>query len=202
MAEPEPVTVATTDLDHSPEGWNYHLRLSRPHQVFIHEYFSNGGRAAKAYKVAYPGVEDTTARSEGSRLLRNPNVAPIIDAARKIGWNRVTARCGVTLENILGVLSDLATGDPGRVVQWGRDGTVTLTPSEELTAVERMMVEGVKSRRGGGVEVKFVNRLEAIARLAHLKGWGARGSEGPSALDQAAGVEAAPDEGMPDAPVL
>lgn len=42
--------------------------------TFIDAYIANGGNGQEAYKVAYPGVANTTARFNASRLLSNENI--------------------------------------------------------------------------------------------------------------------------------
>lgn len=56
--------------------------LKIEHQVFVTEYLKdfNGTRS---YKVAYPGTSDTTACSNGSKLLRNIKIAKYLEQEKK-----------------------------------------------------------------------------------------------------------------------
>lgn len=55
---------------------------------FLNEYIKNGGNGLQAYKVAYPGVTDNTAKVQASVLLTNPNVR--IELNNKLEAQRVT----------------------------------------------------------------------------------------------------------------
>jgi phage terminase small subunit len=73
--------------------------------IFIDEYIIDYN-ATRAYKVAY-GIEKTTdgtARTEGCRLLANPNIKAKIDAAQK----KRAENSGITAEFVLNGLKDLA----------------------------------------------------------------------------------------------
>lgn len=44
-------------------------------ELFVQAYLANGLNATQAYKTTHPKAKDTTARSEGPRLLQNPEVS-------------------------------------------------------------------------------------------------------------------------------
>lgn len=57
-------------------------KLKPEHKIFAQNYIYDWN-ASRAYKVAYPGVTDDTARSNGSKLLTNANIKAYIDEIQK-----------------------------------------------------------------------------------------------------------------------
>ena len=49
------------------------------HQMFADEYLSNGFNASAAYMVVYKGVDEDTAKANGSRLLAKDSIKAYID---------------------------------------------------------------------------------------------------------------------------
>jgi phage terminase small subunit len=61
-------------------------RLTEKQARFLSEYLENGGQAAKAYRIAYPGASewsDNAVRVEACRLLKNPLVRTELDKGRE-----------------------------------------------------------------------------------------------------------------------
>jgi phage terminase small subunit len=61
-------------------------RLTEKQARFVSEYLENGGQAAKAYRIAYPGASewsDNAVRVEACRLLKNSLVRAELDKDRE-----------------------------------------------------------------------------------------------------------------------
>jgi phage terminase small subunit len=61
-------------------------RLTEKQARFVSEYLENGGQAAKAYRIAYPGASewsDNAVRVEACRLLKHPLVRAELDKGRE-----------------------------------------------------------------------------------------------------------------------
>src|SRR4029078_2665113 len=61
-------------------------RLAEKQARFLSEYLENGGQAAKAYRIAYPGASewsDNAVRVEACRLLKNALVGAELDKGRE-----------------------------------------------------------------------------------------------------------------------
>ena len=131
---------------------------------FVEEYLVdlNATQAAKR-----AGYSPRSARTRGSRLLRNAAVAAAIAKAQ----NKRAARTRVSADKVVTELAKVAFGDPRRLLSWGPGGVV-LRDSSELTEADAALVSEVSETRtasGGTRKVKLHCKLAALNALGkHL----------------------------------
>jgi len=144
---------------------------------FVAEYLIDLNATQAARRAGYAA---RSARAQGPRLLRDPEVAAAIAEAQAAR----AARTQVTADAVVRALAKVAFGDPRRLFTWGPGGVV-LRDSAELTEAEAALVSEVSKSRGTR-RVKLHCKLTALTALArHLglfgKGIGAAGSLADSA---------------------
>nr|WP_319566262.1 terminase small subunit [uncultured Rhodoferax sp.] len=86
--------------------------LTPNQERFVQEYLIDLN-ATRAYLAAHPGSKGTTARTEGSRYLANPNIA----AAISIALDARAEKTGVNAERALLEAWSIAIGDARELVQ-------------------------------------------------------------------------------------
>lgn len=141
--------------------------LSKSHELFVLEYLRdfNGTRA---YQVAYPGVENSTARSNSSKLLANANISTAIqEKSREMLDNRqdeIKARLRNELEkNSFFNISDLFNDDGSLNMQKLQEHGSVVSSVD----VESITVDGVTTSK---YKVRLHNKPEAMKLLAkHLE---------------------------------
>lgn len=147
------------------------LRESR----FVDEYFvdSNGTRAATAAGYSAKG-----ARTQASRLLRRANIQAALQGKRET----VAEKLDVTAERVIEGFARIAFADIRRVVQWGTEGFVRITPSDELTDEDAASISEIAEetrtipQRSGEpiviktLKVKMESRIGGLTPLAKILG--------------------------------
>lgn len=138
------------------------------------------GRITRAAKKAYPNQKRTSAAKTGSRLLKHPHVAAIIQQRLE----RAAKRANITRDQVVGMVAEIATGSIFDVLD--KDGNLDLDAArkrgvdhliKEYTPTERHSKDG-SSRRTTAYKVN--DRLAAIDLLAELKGWKKEPAKNPS----------------------
>lgn len=148
------------------------MRLTDAQKRFCDEYLISLN-ATQAYKLAYPHIKnDNTAKSNGSRLLTNANIAAYIKKRQD-----ETARVkNITRERIIERLANVAFGDPLDIatVRGKKRKSIVLANFDELSAQQRSMVAGVepvKLGQGSGIKVKLHDSLKATEMLIKMLGY-------------------------------
>ena len=104
------------------------MKMKREWQIFADEYLidCNGTRA---YQVAYPDVKYSTARTESSKLLTNPNIKEYIDRRMQEKTdNRIMKQ-----DEILMILTSIARGEQTeQTLQLCGDGMQELVDKDAL----------------------------------------------------------------------
>lgn len=106
--------------------------------------------------------------ARGSQVIRRLHVRQAIDGA-------LAERFNVTKATLAGTLANMALRSPRSILAWGKPTAkgkvrLTLKQSRQLTDADWDMIAGVKSHADGSIEVKLVDRLAAIEKLAKLLG--------------------------------
>jgi phage terminase small subunit len=121
-------------------------KLNAKHEIFIKEMIEHGDQA-KAYRMAYSTICNSTAISNGSHLANDPLIAKVIaDTNQRIREETTTDRIKLLKEqmaNIIGmreILTSIVTGEMKFEKPYEKDGElatkkVTAGPREVLGAV-------------------------------------------------------------------
>ena len=139
------------------------MALSIKHQRFVEEYLQNSN-ATEAYQTVYPGVNRTTAASNGWRLLRNARVAEAIQA--RLNQSAMPA------DEVLARITDHARADIDDFLD--ADGAFDLTKARrgKRTALLKKLKTKTTTRTVGEMEVQTVEvefeLHDAQAALVHL----------------------------------
>ena len=129
--------------------------------------------SAKAARLAGYSDHRGTSKSTGSRLMQEPAVIAMVEEERQARAHRLR----VSEERIVGAYAAIAFGDFRSVVRY-HSGKVEITPSDDLTDDEAMLVASVETRtrtdKEGNVTVttriKLEDRQRALEALARIKG--------------------------------
>lgn len=129
--------------------------------VFVQAYL-------ETMKVGEAAVAAGWHFARGSQVIRRLHVRQAIDGA-------LAERFNVTKATIAGVLANMALRSPKSILAWGkpdRKGRVRLTvkQSRELSDADWDLISGMKSNADGSIEVKLVDRMAALEKLAKLLG--------------------------------
>lgn len=144
--------------------------LTERERRFVEEYILDPN-ATQAYRRAFGTKSYAAAAVAGSNLLKNPNVAAEIAAARKAQ----SARTRITADRVLKEVAGIGFADAGDL--FGEDGQ--LMPVKKMPAPIRRAVQAVKVKKtklygapGEGptgeeeiVEVKLASKDAALGRL-------------------------------------
>lgn len=130
------------------------LELLDTQHVFALEYLANGFNGTQAYLKAHPTCQGTTARTEASRTLANPNVARFIRSRQDDTWDALAMSGAESLARIArDARADIRTlyGDDGKLL------AVNHWPDEIATSVRSVqdgpyglkvtLVDGLAARR-------------------------------------------------------
>ena len=101
----------------------------------------NATRAAQA-----AGYSPKTAKQQGSRLLKNPEIQSAIAAARA----KQAVRTGITADQVLEEFGRIGFADIRDVMAWGGEGDaawVRVNPSDELPLHAARAIQSVKVRQ-------------------------------------------------------
>ena len=139
------------------------MALSIKHQRFVEEYLQNSN-ATDAYQTVYPGVNRTTAASNGWRLLRNARIAEAIQARLD--------QAAMPADEVLSRITDHARADIDDFLN--ADGSFDLTKARrgKRTALLKKLKTKTTTRTVGEMEVQTVEvefeLHDAQAALVHL----------------------------------
>jgi len=139
------------------------VALSIKHQRFVEEYLQNSN-ATEAYQTVYPGVNRTTAASNGWRLLRTARVAEAIQARLD--------QAAMPADEVLARITDHARADIDDFLD--ADGAFDLTKARrgKRTALLKKLKTKTTTRTVGEMEVQTVEvefeLHDAQAALVHL----------------------------------
>lgn len=162
-------------------------------ELFIAEYLVDLN-ASRAYMASHPGVKDTTARTEGCKLLANPNVQERIAAERA----KTAQRLEITREEWLSELVGIFRADVNELIQYRRlcceacwtlagsptrdpnpecsecrgegRGDVLIADTRKLSPAARALYAGVKITKEG-LEVKMHSKLDAAEKIGRHLGF-------------------------------
>ena len=139
------------------------MALSIKHQRFVEEYLQNSN-ATEAYQTVYPGVNRTTAASNGWRLLRTPRIAEAIQARLN--------QAAMPADEVLARITDHARADIDDFLD--ADGAFDLTKARRAKRtglIKKFKVKTTKRTVGemeiDSTEVEF-ELHDAQAALVHL----------------------------------
>lgn len=123
------------------------MALSIKHQRFVEEYLQNSN-ATEAYQAVYPGVNRTTAASNGWRLLRTARVAEAIQARLD--------QAAMPADEVLARITDQARADIDDFLD--TDGAFDLTKARrgKRTALLKKLKTKTTTRIVGEMEVQTV----------------------------------------------
>lgn len=137
-------------------------KLKPKHEAFCYEYVSCL-IACEAYKRVYPNVKDSTARSESSKLLTNPNIQARIRELQEERAKRYNITPDFLVEKALQVYSMAAKGK--KEVKLDIDGNPVDTG--EITYDFRAMNDALKNIGAfTGINAQTIKaRLDAKAEI-------------------------------------
>ena len=140
--------------------------LTDRQERFAQEYSANGGVAATAAAAA--GYSAASAASQGSRLLKNVNVA-----ARIRELHEETAhRLGATRETVVSELAAIAFSNLGHIVTFGPAG-IELRPIDEIPRADLAGIATLRHRVGPtsrSTSVRMVDKVRALGKLGRMLG--------------------------------
>lgn len=142
------------------------VSVTEKQKIFANEYLVDLN-ATRAYRVAYPSVKkDETAKSAGSRMLTNVNVANYISDRMQERQKRTE----VTQDMVVQELASIAFA---RVTDYAtvQDGVVIIRDTDNLTENQIRAIAGIKEGKFG-IEVKLNDKEKALELLGrHLGMW-------------------------------
>lgn len=145
--------------------------LTKKEARFVEEYLVdlNG---TQAYLRSHPGVAETTARTEASKLLAKP----CVEAALAEAMARRAKRTAITQDKVLKELARIAFSDQRHFSKWGPDG-IELVPSSELSTDQARAVAEIteqvsesSSKKGSSSSVSRKVKLHDKVKALDLLG--------------------------------
>lgn len=133
--------------------------LSDREYIFVEHYLQHLCLEKAAVAAGY---QKGSASRMAWELIRKPNVREAVDSALQERFNLSKA-------SIIGKVAQMAFFNPGEVISWDGKG-LRVKSSNKLTAGDWAGIDSVKMLRDGSIEVKFVDRLAALDKLARLTG--------------------------------
>ncbi len=129
---------------------------------FCLNYVANGFNGSAAYKSAYPGVTDASARSESCRLLTNPNVKAFLAAQLSTIWTNLH----MDAEEALARVANGARADV--TLLFNRAGKM-LAPADWPSEL-RQAIDGVEVLDDGRIRVKLVSKATMLRIILEQTG--------------------------------
>lgn len=143
------------------------LKLTPLQQRFAEEYAKDGNASAAAQRAGYKGDKNSMGVT-GHRLLQNPAVAAVIEAAKDGMHQRVEEASGapiVDTERVLKEVGHIAYSDPGQALN--EDGTPK--KMSEIPEATRRAISKIKVRVDGTgasiVELSFWDKPKGLELL-------------------------------------
>lgn len=133
--------------------------LSDREYVFVQAYLQTLLLEESARAAKYP---KSTAGKMAWEIIRRPHVREAIDAA-------LQERFSAGKASITEKVAQMAFFDPGNVISWDGKG-LKVKASSKLTQADWAGISSVKMNRDGSIEVRFVDRLAALDKLARITG--------------------------------
>jgi hypothetical protein len=133
--------------------------LSDREYAFVQAYLQNLLLAEAAHAAGY---NKSTAGRMAWEIIRRPHVREAIDAA-------LQERFSAGKASITEKIAQMAFFNPGNVLSWDNKG-LKVKSSSQLTAADWAGIEAVKMNKDGSIEVRFVDRLAALDKLARITG--------------------------------
>ena len=153
------------------------------------------GRVTRAAKKAYPNQSHKSAGVTGSRLLKDPRVAAMVEKRLQ----RAAKAANITREQAIGMVAEMGTSSLFDVLDATGESDLKAARAKgvdhlikEFQVVERTSKDGSKRRT---VTYKVNDRLSAIDLLAELRGWKKEPAKNPltAAQESYAVMRAKPD---------
>lgn len=144
--------------------------MTEKQKIFADEYLIDLN-ATRAYRVAYPSVKrDETAKSAGSRMLTNVNVAKYIKERMEERQKRTEVTQDRVVEELAAIAFSKAT-DYVEIRSNGVAGVVIIKPTSELSDAQIRAIAGIKEG-ANGIEIKLNDKEKALELLGrHLGMW-------------------------------
>lgn len=144
--------------------------MTEKQRIFADEYLIDLN-ATRAYKAAYPSVKkDETAKSAGSRMLTNVNVAKYIAERMEERQKRTE----VTQDRVVQELAAIAFSKATDYVEIRSNGvvaTVVIKSTTDLSDEQIRAIAGIKEG-ANGIEIKLNDKEKALELLGrHLGMW-------------------------------
>lgn len=133
--------------------------LSDREYIFVEHYLQTLQLNEAALAAGY---SKSSAPKMAWDLIRKPHIREAIDVALQERFNTSKA-------SIIEKIAQMAFFNPGNVLSWDDKG-LKVKSSNKLNAADWAGIEGVKMNKDGSIEVKFVDRLAALEKLARLSG--------------------------------
>ena len=143
--------------------------MKREWQIFADEYIINLN-ATQSYLIAYPEVTYNTARTEGSKLLAEPNIKNYIDEQMaKKQDERIMKQ-----DEILMLLTAIARGEATEQTLKGEGQGYQILVDKDISAKDRLKALELLGKRYGTFAEKIdvsVGKSEKLAEIMEqLKG--------------------------------
>lgn len=133
----------------------------RPKQKrFVEEYLIDLNGKQAAVRAGYAAG---SAHVTASRLLSRPDIRNLVTSA-------LGDRFGVTHCAIVEELAAIAFHNIGDYMDWA-EGWLSVVPSSQLTESQLKAIATVKLGSGGGMELRFHDKLRALELLARALGF-------------------------------
>lgn len=144
--------------------------MTEKQKLFADEYLIDLN-ATRAYRVAYPSVKrDETAKSAGSRMLTNVNVAKYIKERMEERQKRTEVTQDRVVEELAAIAFSKAT-DYVEIRSNGVTGVCIIKPTSELSDAQIRAIAGIKEG-ANGIEIKLNDKEKALELLGrHLGMW-------------------------------
>ena len=144
--------------------------MTEKQKIFADEYLIDLN-ATRAYRVAYPSVKkDETAKSAGSRMLTNVNVAKYISERMQERMQRTEVTQDMVVKELAAIAFARAT-DYVEIRSNGVCSTVVIKPTTDLSDQQIRAIAGIKEG-ANGIEIKLNDKEKALELLGrHLGMW-------------------------------
>lgn len=144
--------------------------MTKKQKIFADEYLIDLN-ATRAYRVAYPSVKkDETAKSAGSRMLTNVNVAKYISERMQERQQRTEVTQDMVVKELAAIAFARAT-DYVEIRNNGVYSTVVIKPTADLSDQQIRAIAGIKEG-ANGIEIKLNDKEKALELLGrHLGMW-------------------------------
>ncbi len=133
-------------------------KLTPKQRRFIEEYLIDPNATQAAIRAGY---SKKTAYSAGQRLLKNVEVAAVLNKAQK----ERSERTGITADSILRNLGDMNSVKLNDIVEWNSNGIVKVKSSDELTPQQAACIQEIRltsTEKGFTFRLKLYDRIKLL----------------------------------------